>query len=98
MTEQHKEMASKPCKIHWCKPRFKSHEYNLRSIKGKCLEGVGIPDGGRAESMHLLIRQKYKYILTTARTAVQKWTEKGKKYEKDTFSAYTNIVSNPLFL
>lgn len=55
MTEQHKKMDSKPCKIHWCKPRFKSHEYNLRSIKGKCLEGVGIPDGGRAVINHTIL-------------------------------------------
>lgn len=53
------ELKKKPCTVHWCKPRFKSHEYTFRSIKGKCLEGVGIPDGGRAVINHTSQEEGY---------------------------------------
>lgn len=49
------QLKKEPCKIHWCKPRFPSHEYTLRSISGKCLEAVGIPNGGKAVINHTIL-------------------------------------------
>ncbi len=43
-----KETELKPCKVHWCKPRFPGREYGLESIAGDCLEKVGVPKRGRA--------------------------------------------------
>ena len=42
------DIAMKPCKVHWCEPRLKEHEWNLISTAGICLEEVGIPSKGRA--------------------------------------------------
>lgn len=42
------EIELKPCKVRWCKPRLRKHDYRLEAIAGICLEKLGIPSKGRA--------------------------------------------------
>ena len=48
------ETELKPCKVHWCKPRFPKHEWSLKSIQGICLEEIGIPSKGKAVINHTI--------------------------------------------
>ena len=35
------------CKVQWCFATKPSHDYELRSIAGNCLEELGVPDRGK---------------------------------------------------
>lgn len=49
------ELRWPQCKVHWCFAKKPKHEYELRSITGNCLEGVGVPSSGR-----MLVNRKIK--------------------------------------
>ena len=87
------ELKWQKCKVHWCFAQKPSHEYELRSIFGDCLEKVGVPSSGKM-LVNRTIKPKVGDLVwcNNANCSVNGFVKQVKEYDGDTMIVQTQYV------